>query len=323
MLPLSLSVPIIGALSLRQVVSLNHLLALAGIGISAHFFGFVLNDLMDYTLDKQSPFRQSSPLVTGEVKRWQAWIFVLIQIPIAVGLYSGVLAAAPVGLIWLGASVGLSVVYNLFSKWRWLPRILAEVALALSVALLGLSGAWVYTQSPPIEALVYCVTLGVVLLLVNSVPSGLKDMQFDQQFGARSFVLSTGSTVSSDGQLTLSPFLRRYMISLQLIITLLIIWLAFQYAIGWGAWLLLIALGFYAALHVLRLLRLQHIDELRQVVLFLGGFYNYFALVVLIWSYLPTLIQIVCGLVIAQLLSIPFRRAWSIYRSRNKTIARI
>lgn len=320
MLPLSLSVPIIGALSLRQTLSLSQLLALAGIGMSAHFFGFVLNDLIDYRLDQNNPYRQGSLLVTGEVKHWQAWGFVLIQIPIAMGLYVSVLQGHANGFIGLGFSVGLSVVYNLFSKWRWLPRILAEFALALSVTLLGISGALAIRGTLPPDALLYCGTLGIVLLLVNSVPSGLKDIQYDQQFGARSFVLATGSSVTVDGNLLLTPFLRRYMISLQLVIVTLTILLGFLYQTGWVAWVLILVLEVYASLHILRILRIRHVDEFRRVILFLGGFYNYFALVMLIWWYLPLLAKVAVGLAMLQLLSIPFRRAWSLYRQRNKTI---
>jgi len=322
MLPLSLSVAIIGALSLRQTLSFVDLLALAGIGISAHFFGFVLNDLMDYQLDKESPYRQRSPLVAGEVKLWQAWGFVLIQVPIAIGLYVLVLNGNLSGLVILGISVGLSVVYNLFSKWRWLPRILAELALALSVTLLGLSGALVYQQALTPDVLLYCGTLGLVLLLVNSVPSGLKDIQYDSEFGARSFVLSTGTTVTPDGTLTLSPLLKRYMAGFQIVITVLSVALALIYNIGFPAWVLMLLLQVYAGLHTVRLLHLSHVREFKDVILFLGGFYNYLALVIHIWSYLPLLIQGVLVLIIMQLLSIPFRRAWQVYRGRHKRIVR-
>lgn len=323
MLPLSLSVPIIGALSLRQSIPLIDFFALAGIGICAHFFGFVLNDLMDYRLDKESPYRQNSPLVSGEVTPLQAWVFVLAQVPIAILLYVIVLRGNPAGLFLLGASVGLSVIYNLFSKWRWLPRILAEIALALSVTLLGLTGAFAYQQDLPPDVLLYCGTLGLVLLLVNSVPSGLKDILYDSDYGARSFVLSTGTIVKPDGALGLSGILKVYMIALQVLIALLTILLGVIYEISWFGWLVLILLQIFAGLHTLRLLNLSHIREFKDVILFLGGYYNYLALMVHIWVYLPVLLQIILAVIIVQLGSLPFRRAWGVYRGRHKRIVRI
>ena len=320
MLPLSLSVPIIGALSLRQALNLVELIVLAGIGINAHFFGFVLNDLIDYALDKNSPFRQRSPLVRGEIKRWRAWLFVLVQIPIAFVLYKVVLNGHSSGLIWLAISVSLGIIYNLFSKWRWLPRILAELSLALSVMFLSISGASAFESNLPHQTFLFCGTLGLVLLLVNSVASGLKDIQFDSMFGARSFVLSAGTTVSRDGELTLSPLLKRYMVGLQLSITLLALILSMQYQIGIFVWIVLIILQAFAILHTLRLLQIQHIDEFPKVFLFLGGYYNYLVLVLLVWAYLPPLLQIIIGMLIIALLTIPFRRAWSTYRQRHKTI---
>lgn len=320
MLPLSLSVPIIGALSLQQTPSFIDLLALAGIGISAHIFGFIVNDLMDVALDKQNPFRQRSPLVRGEVKIWQAWVFVLIQLPISYLLYVGVLNGQTGGLVWLGLSVSLSVIYNLFSKWRWLPRLLAEIALASSITLLGISGAWVYQQVLPTEVWLYCGTLGLILLSVNSVPSGLKDIQFDKMFGARSFVLSLGVEVSRDGILSLPRMLTVYLVVIQACILCFVVLLAIQYQVSLWIGLTIFLLQIFAGLHTIRILRLQQIDEFPSVILFLGGYYNYFALVSVLWIYFPSLLQIVIGLLIAYFLSLPFRRAWSIYRQRHKRI---
>ncbi len=320
MLPLSLSVPIIGALSLRQSLSVIDLLALGGIGICAHFFGFVLNDLMDYQLDKESPYRQKSPLVSGAVKPIQASLFVVVQVPLAIILYVWVLQGNRAGLALLGLSVSLSVIYNLFSKWRWLPRILAELALATSVTLLGLSGALVYQQMLPTDTVIYCGVLGLVLLLVNSVPSGLKDIQYDSQFGARSFVLTTGTTVSADGNLTVSPLLKCYMVVLQVMITIAAIGLAIVYGIGLLAWMMLIVLQVFAGLHTLRLMNLRHVGEFKDVFLFLGGFYNYLALVIHIWAYLPFVLQVILTMIMVRLLAIPFLRAWGVYRGRYKHI---
>lgn len=320
MLPLSLSVPIIGALSLKQALTTIELIVLAGIGISAHFFGFILNDLVDYQLDKNSPYRQKSALVSDEVKHWQAWLFVLIQIPISIFLYQILLLGNMQGLFYLGLSIALSLIYNLFSKWRWLPRILSEIALASSVALLGMSGAFIYKSNLPIEVWFYCGVLGLVLLLVNSVPSGLKDIQADSEFGARSFVISMGVSVSADGQLTFPRRLKIYMTSLQTLILICAIGLGIVYQLGVFAWGTVILLQVFAGLHTIRLTRLKHVNEFQNAFLFLGGFYNYLALVIFIWVYLPLLIQLVLGFIMIQLLSIPFRRAWSVYRQQHKLI---
>lgn len=320
MLPLSLSVPIVGVLSLRMTIAWSDFLALAGIGTCAHFFGFILNDLMDLHLDRNHPFRQRSPLVRGEVKTWQAWLFALAQIPLAYLLYRVILSAGWDGFLWLIASVTLSIIYNLFSKWRWLPRILAELSLAGSITCLALAGAWVFATLPPPDTWLFCLSLGVVLLLVNSVPSGLKDIQFDKLFGARSFVLSTGSTVSQEGDLILNDFLRRYAFIIQALIIFLLIALALIYTIHLPAVLLLIVLQWYANLQLWQILHLTHVDQFQQRMLFLGGYYNYLSLLVIVWAYLPPLIQIATALVILRLLSIPLMQARQLWTSRNKRV---
>ena len=320
MLPLSLSVPIIGALSLQQPLTTFQFFALGGIGISAHFFGFIINDLIDFRLDKHSPHRQQSPLVLGELQQWQAWYFAIIQIPIAFGLYAYLDGNAQ-RLMWLMLSVSFSLIYNLFSKWRWLPRILAEIALALSITFLGISGASILDANLPSEVWLYCGGLGLVLLLVNSVPSGLKDIQADYQFGACSFVIAMGTIVAIDGQLTIPHKLKRYVVILQSFITMLSIGLGIIYQVDMMAWLLVIMLQFFAWLHSFRLMRIGHVNELSDVFLFLGGYYNYLTLVMYVWGLLPIILQIVLAILMLYLLLIPFRRAWAVYRQRHKLIS--
>lgn len=322
MLPLSFSIPIMGALSLQHPLTILQFVVLGIIGISAHFFGFIINDLIDYRLDKHSPYRQQSPLVNGDIQHWQAWIFALTQIPIAFGLYLW-LNSYVLGLIWIILSIFFSLIYNLFSKWRWLPRIIAEIALALSITFLAIGGASIFDSNLPSQVWLYCGSLGLVLLLVNSVPSGLKDVQADTQHGARSFVITMGVTVTADGQLTIPPNLKRYVLIVQSMITVLSIGLGIIYQIGVMAWLLIIMLQFFAWLHSLRLIQIQHVEELPEVFLFLGGYYNYLNLVIYVWVLLPLLFKIVLAILMLYLLLIPFRRAWAVYRQRHKFISNL
>ncbi len=85
------------------------MLGLAIVGLGAHFFGFALNDIIDRRLDQTVPARSRSPLVAGRVSLRGAWGFVLVQIPLALGLYHFVLGADGPGLAILGVSIMLSL----------------------------------------------------------------------------------------------------------------------------------------------------------------------------------------------------------------------
>ncbi|MBZ0310023.1 MAG: UbiA family prenyltransferase, partial [Anaerolineae bacterium] len=86
MSPLTMSVPVLGAFSAGETSP--HLWLLMLIGLSAHFFGFGLNDLIDHPIDRKTPYRQRHPLTTGRLQYGEAWAFVLLQIPLSLALYS-------------------------------------------------------------------------------------------------------------------------------------------------------------------------------------------------------------------------------------------
>ena len=103
-----------------------------------------------------------------------------------------------------------SFIYNRCSKWGSIPRIIPEIALALSITLLCLTGTFVVSADLQAMHILFGAVIGVVLLFVNSIPSGIKDIDTDAIYGARSFVLSTGSYATDDGTLFLSRRLRLY-----------------------------------------------------------------------------------------------------------------
>src|SRR5688572_8684298 len=117
MSPLTVSVPILGVLTSGEPnipQSALVFFALGLVGLSAHFFGFALNDLIDQSVDSTHPKRQRHPLIAGRLTRREAWLFVLIQIPFALGLYIFALQGTLGGVILLSLSGGCSIVYNLW-----------------------------------------------------------------------------------------------------------------------------------------------------------------------------------------------------------------
>ena len=73
--PFTVSIPILGALTVNPHLTIGNLFALGMVGLSAHIFGFSLNDAIDYSLDKATTSRQSRPLITGRISLLSAWLF--------------------------------------------------------------------------------------------------------------------------------------------------------------------------------------------------------------------------------------------------------
>jgi 4-hydroxybenzoate polyprenyltransferase len=319
MSPLTVSVPILGAFASGEIPTFEHLLVLGLIGLCAHVFGFVLNDLADLPLDRENVVRQTSPLVTGEISQRTAWLIVLIQ-PLLVSVLWWRLSGNATGLVLLIMSMALSVLYNTGSKQGNVPRLLAELALAASIGLLCLFGG-TYSSSITEQDIAYTATLTLILLLVNSVSSGLKDLKTDQDSGGRSFVLSTGSRMIDDDAMVLSPSLSQYAAAVQIGVGIGFLVLIVQFHPSLLVSVAIIVLGVYAALHLRMLLAVRSFQALRRSLPLLNGYYNYAAWTLLVAHRLPIWTQILLFLFIASLLSVPFRLFLSTWRSRYDVVS--
>jgi 4-hydroxybenzoate polyprenyltransferase len=313
MSPLTMSVPVLGSLTTDKSLPLEHWIWLALVGLCAHIFGFGLNDLIDYPLDKN--IRKHHPLVTGEIARWQAWIWVLLPLPISFGVYHVLLHGSDTGFILLCSSIFASVIFNKWSKWGRIPSLLAEIGLAVSIGLLCLSGSAVDGQLT-VQSIVFATTLAFVLMLLNSVPSGLKDIKTDSDFGVESFVISTGSKMLGEDQLFISPALRRYSLLLQS--TIFILFTSFFVILKSNPLIISIAiiLPIYAALHLRMILAVRSFHALRHSMPLLSGYFNFGALLILIIDRMPGLMQLIVVSFIVFLLQIPLRVGFRTWRRR-------
>lgn len=319
MAPLTMSVPVLGALTLGEPLMWGTLLGLMGLGLCAHLFGFALNDLIDQPLDRTLPERRNHPLATGQLSQLEAWSFTLLQVPLAFGLY-GLMQGTTTGFSVLCLSVGCSIVYNLWSKQGRIPRFLPELALAASIGLLCLTGTWLTTTQIPLRSIVFALTLTQALLLVNSVPSGLKDLKTDAASGARSFVLSTGNQMLNDDHMFLSKKLWLYSAVLQTAILGCLVFLLVLFSPVWYMWGLVGALGVYGGLHLRLILTMRSFTALRRSMPLLNGYYNYAALALLVVGPMPLALQVLYGLLVIALLINPWRLSYHLWRNRYQLL---
>lgn len=224
--PITASLAFSGALATGAALDSRDLMYLSLLGLTAHLFGFGLNDIVDLSIDRRHPQRRrTSPLVTGELSLLAAHLLTWPQLPLTLLLLS---LSTPVPttppILLTGALSGLScIAYNLWSKRGPVPPWVAEFSLGGCVACFLLAGA--LTQQPRLDGAVWVLaaTAWLQLVLTNSLSSGLKDLDADAQVGARSFVIWMGARVP-DGdphaRLTLPRALWAYGGGLQLLIAL-------------------------------------------------------------------------------------------------------
>ncbi|HLA42429.1 MAG TPA: UbiA family prenyltransferase, partial [Aggregatilineales bacterium] len=257
MSPLTISVPMLGALVADEHLPVHGWFALALVGLSAHLFGFGLNALIDLPLDRSVPGLQNQPLITEKLRYSEALIFTLLQIPFAIGIYIVVANDSRAGFAILCLSIILSIVYNLWSKRGRIPPLIAEIALAGSVSLLCFSGVLIRDNESALKGGVFAMTLGAVLLLLNSVPSGLKDIKTDAAFGVRSFVLAFNAQIDDRDRLIIPLKLWIYCGVLQVSIWIGFLWLAAIVRPGIFLSILILLLSLYGALHLRMLLTVR------------------------------------------------------------------
>ena len=308
MAPFTMTVPVLGVLSLGTPVSHQELFWLMGLGLTAHLFGFTLNDIIDYRLDCRVPTRGYSPLVKQRITLKTAWYFALLQIPLALLVYYVGLKGSLTGMSVLMLGWGLSVVYNLWSKWGQVPRFLAELALALSIGLLSLAGALCRRPNPPLGTFAFTSTLTLVTLLLNSVPNGLKNLKTDFAYDARSFVMEQGCRMVNHDCIFVSGKLRIYSLSLQTLIVLCLIGLTLLFAPHWITILLISWLTAFSYTELYLLLNQQSFLALRRQKPFLFSYANYFALSLFLFARLPLYLQIAYLLPIAALLLLSIQK---------------
>lgn len=314
MAPLTMSVPVFGALSVNSGLTWYEGLGLGIVGLSAHIFGFGLNDIIDAPVDRKSPSRSYDPLVSGTLSAKVSVAFVIMQLPVMAMVYKLVLGASWAAMGVLCSSVVLSVVYNLFSKQGRLPRILAELSLAIAIGLLCICGVLSKTSTISVMTLTFTTTLTLILLLVNSVPSHLKDVKTDFESGVSSFVLSAGTTVIGD-QIEISRRLWLYSALVQFLISVGLIGCIFLSSTNWLYISFALVFMIFATLHLRMVLNLSSFQQMRQSMPILSGVYNYFALSMFVASAFSMLWSIIFWGLVGLLLAIPLTLALRIWRN--------
>jgi 4-hydroxybenzoate polyprenyltransferase len=192
------------------------LLGLLGVGAAYHLFAYILNDLRDLPIDRTDPRRAVSPLVRGTVRPWQALVIALAQVPVAAALTAW-LRGDVRSWAALAAAFCLMTAYNLWGKRAPFPP-LTDVLQGLGWGGLALYGAAVAGRWAALTGAVFGFVV-VLIVMANGVHGSLRDLVNDRRHGVRSTALLMGARPDDSGRLQLPDRIRIYALTLQAILT--------------------------------------------------------------------------------------------------------
>jgi 4-hydroxybenzoate polyprenyltransferase len=213
---------LLGAATAAPAVPLRTVAGLLLVGLAFHTFAFVLNDVVDLSLDRQRADRRLEPLITGAVHPRQALCCALVQIPIAF-----------LGTVWLGAGAGahmalalafaLMAIYDLWGKRNLFPP-LTDLVQGGGWAALCVYGALVVSGGTTPLTWWLALTVTAMILLMNGVHASLRDAETDFGGGALTTALLLGVRPLGRGRLSMPLPFKIYAFLLQIGVMGLLAW---------------------------------------------------------------------------------------------------
>jgi 4-hydroxybenzoate polyprenyltransferase len=208
--------PVMGAIAMQEF-NIVILFLLFLIGFFGHTYGFVLNDIIDYNIDKSSKEISDRPLISGTISIRQAWAFAIISMVIsfALAFYFGYRFNNYFPVILLVLSAGFITLYDLISKK--FPGM--DIFVSIGIFFLILYGASIRINDLSyITTLTWivCILGSIQVLFMQFIAGGMKDIENDFKQGAKTLALRLNVRIS-DNELIVSPSFKGLAYSLQLI----------------------------------------------------------------------------------------------------------
>ena len=222
--------PVLGAIAMRQYDILT-LFLLFLVGFLGHTYGFVLNDIVDFKLDKSSTEISDRPLISGTISVKKAWIFAILSMAIAfaIAFYIGYVNQNYFPVTLLALSAFFITIYNLISKK--LPAM--DIFVVLGIFFLIVYGAAIKIDSIyeiTKLAWIVCILGSIQVLFMQFIAGGMKDIENDFKRGAKTLAVALNVRVIN-GNLKISPSFKALAYGIQLI-DLIVVFIPFFYV--WG-----------------------------------------------------------------------------------------
>lgn len=269
--------PVMGAIAMENF-ELYQLFLLFLIGFFGHTYGFVLNDILDYKIDKLNTELVDRPLISGTISLKKAWIFAIISMIISflLAIYLAYITGSYYPLIILLLSALVITTYDIISKKYPLMDIFSSTA----VFLLILYGAT--TVSGNIFnianlAWIVCLLGWIQVFFMQLVPGGLKDIKNDFEAGAHTAAVKFGVRVNQSSVLRI-PLVYKVVAYLTQIVNIIFVFIPFLIIfehrdIHYVIWVLLCLVGFLMLFVSHKFLNMKYFerDKMRKL---LGGHFS-------------------------------------------------
>ncbi len=297
---------------------------LAGIiGLLSHYFGFLINDYFDFDLDKNAPARFYDPLVEKKIdKNDVLWFAILCSLLIF--FFAKILNITIAGVFCLLLSCLFSIVYNKYSKSPRLTKIIPELSLAISIGLLIKSITDINNVQISFGLSLWIAIIMLILLQLNSIANGLKDIKTDQSQGAESFVIENKCSYLKYDELFISKPIKKWGLFLQCII---IVTEIVFYLLSPNQHLKCIicasVLSFIALWHITSLLNLTSYSMFQHSSPFLYGYLNFSSAIILIFfqqnSFVKIIVYFFTSIISIKPLTHFLTKVFSYYGRKSKT----
>jgi 4-hydroxybenzoate polyprenyltransferase len=269
--------PVMGAIAMEQY-NLIYLFLLFLIGFFGHVYGFVLNDILDYKIDKTSKEISDRPLISGTISIKKAWAFAITSMIISfiIAFYLAITTNIYPPIIILILSAGFVTIYDLISKK--LPGM--DIILTIGIFFLILYGASTVKDIFNVEklALIVCFLGSIQVLFMNAIAAGMKDIENDYKRGARTLAIKMGVRIT-DGRLKVPVSFKSLAYGIQLIDILVvflpffIVWNITQLSIyQYLQWTIIIIIGMIMFVLSGKLLNMKYFDR-KKARKYIGSHY--------------------------------------------------
>jgi len=198
--------PVMGAIAMEQynIVILSLLFL---VGYFGHSFGFVLNDIIDYKIDKSSEGISDRPLISGTISIKKAWIFAIASMIVAfiIALYIAIINQNFFPVLILAISAFFITLYDLISKKFPFMDIFVSFGIFFLILYGSFYGKTSVKSIYDISELAWtvCVLGFIQVLFMQAVAGGMKDIENDFMKGAKTSAIKMGVRIT-DGALKIS-----------------------------------------------------------------------------------------------------------------------
>lgn len=217
--------PVMGAIAMGQY-NILLLFPLFLVGFLGHTYGFVLNDIVDYKIDKFSKEISDRPLISGtiSIKNARLFAFISLMAAFAVSLYVAFRTQNFFSIIILTISGFFITLYNLISKKYPFTDILVALGIFFLIFYGAITVAGTFSAIKPLVWIV-CVLGSIQVFFMQIVTGGMKDVENDFKKGARTLAIRMGVRVTN-GNLNVSIAFKAIAYGIQLT-NILIVFLPF------------------------------------------------------------------------------------------------